>query len=191
MSDDDNTPNSTVAMPPLSPHFDHGWQAWQAVIGRLAQSDAPDARIRIEVGGRPDGVAWAAEVMWGAIIERMSEHQTLGEAFQALADELSTHHWEFNDTLTGLSHYDLDDWLDAETAESLGRVVDTVTAAFKTGWSLAFTYQPVEMADQRVQGRLVAQAGSVAVAGRGRTLIDAVRDVLRSVAPHLGAAKRS
>lgn len=190
MSDDEHIPSSTVAMPPLPPHFDHGWQAWQSVVGRLAQADAPDARVRIEAGGRPDGVAWAAEVIWAAHIERMAEHKTLGAAFQALADELSTHHWEFSDALTGLSHYDVDDWLDPETASSLGRLVDTVAAAFGLGWSVAFTYQPVEMADQRVQGRLVAKAGSVAIAGRGRTLLDAVRDVLRSAAPHLGTSKR-
>lgn len=188
MSDDDRTPQShTVAITPLPPHFDHGWQAWQAIVGRLAQADAPDARIRIEAVGRPEGVTWAAEVIWGAIIERMSDHKTLGEAFHALTQELSAHHWEFHNTRTGLAHYDVDDWLDSDTSDSLGRLVDIVSAAFKTGWALAFTYQPVEMADQRVQGRLVARAGSVAVAGRGRTLLDAVRDVLRSVAPHLSA----
>lgn len=189
MTDEDSSQGKTVAISPLPPHFDHGWQAWQAVVGRLAQGDAPDARIRIEAVGRPDGVVWAAEVIWGAIIERMSEHKTLGAAFQALADEVSAHHWEFADSLTGLSHYDPDDWLDSETAQSLGRLVDTASAAFKSGWSLAFTYQPVEMADQRVQGRLIARAGAVAVAGRGRTLIDAIRDVLRSVVPHLGVGR--
>ena len=192
MSDDDSNsvPGGTATMPSLPPHFDHGWQAWQSVVGRLAQGDSPDARVRIEAGGRPDGTVWAVEAIWSASIERMAGFNTLGAAFQALADELSAHHWEFNDSLTGLSHYDLDDWLDPETSASLGRLVDTVEAAFGGGWSLAFTYQPVEMAEQRVQGRLVARAGSVAVAGRGRTLLDAVRDVLRSAAPHFAPHKR-
>jgi len=185
MNDNDSDGLSgTVAMQPLPPHFDHGWQAWQSVVGRLAQGDSPDARIRLEAGGRKDGTAWAVEAIWSAHIERMGEFKTLGAAFERLADELSGHHWEFNDALTGLSHYDPDDWLDPETSASLGRLVDTVEAAFGANWSLAFTYQPVEMADQRVQGRLVARAGSVAVAGRGRTLLDAIRDVLRSAAPH-------
>jgi len=192
MSDDEsNIPSpNTVAMPSLPPHFDHGWQAWQAVVGRLAQGDSPDARIRLEAGGRPDGTVWAVEAIWSGHIERMAEFKTLGAAFLALSDELSAHHWEFNDALTGLSLYDEDDWLDPETADSLGRLVDTIMAAFGTGWALAFTYQPVEMADQRVQGRLVARAGSVAVAGRGRTLLGAVRDVLRSAAPHFTSHKR-
>jgi len=192
ISDDDSTNLSrTATMPSLPPHFDHGWQAWQSIVGRLAQGDSPDARVRIEAGGRPDGTAWAVEAIWSASIERMAEFKTLGAAFQALANELGKHHWEFNDALTGLSYYDQDDWLDPETASSLGRLVDTVGSAFGSGWSVAFTYQPVEVAEQRVQGRLIARAGSVAVAGRGRTLLDAVRDVLRSAAPHFAPHKRT
>lgn len=181
MSDDDQ---NTAIISPQTPQFDHGWQAWQAVIGRLAAHDSPDARLRIEVVGRAGTPYWAVEAIWSAHIERAADHTSLGEAMKALSAELGAHHWEFHDSRTGLARYDVDDWLDADTAGSLARLVDTVQAVFAGGWSLSFTYQPVEMADQRVQGRLVARAGSVAVAGRGRTLIDAVRDVFRSAAPH-------
>jgi hypothetical protein len=187
MSDEhDPIEQSTVAMPPQPHTYDHGWQAWQAVLGRMSQADSPDARLRIEVSRRADAkTVWAVEVQWSARVERTSDHPSLGAAFKALSDELTRFHWEFDDSRSGLRRYDPDDWLDAPTSEALGRLVETVETAFGVGWSLAFSYQPIEMPDQRVQGRLVARAGSVAVAGRGRTVLAAVRDVLRSAAPHL------
>ncbi len=190
MSDDDTNEQSTVALPPQPPTFEHGWLAWQSAIGRLAGGDSPDARIRIEATARPTHIAWSVEVIWSARIERASDYKTLGLAFKALTKELTAYHWEFNEALTGLSRYDEDDWLDPTTAGALGRLIDTLSSTLGDGWSLSLTYQPVEMAEQRVQGRLVGRAGAMAVAGRGRTLLEAVRDVLRSAAPHLSQVKR-
>ncbi|MBK9125893.1 MAG: hypothetical protein IPM16_22580 [Chloroflexi bacterium] len=175
----------TRGIEPLVFRHANGWLSWQAVVGDLVSRGHPDAHIRVEASGVDGAVTWAAEVEWGPNQERVTDQPSLGEALATLWQEVSNHHWMYEGDMgkRGPALYGPDEWLDHDTLEALNRMLTVAADVFGSDWAVLFTYHPVQQPDQRVNSRLIARSGDVAVAGRGATLLDAVRGLFRATAP--------
>ncbi|GIK28102.1 MAG: hypothetical protein IT298_04170 [Chloroflexi bacterium] len=175
----------TRGIEPLVFRHANGWLSWQAVVGDLVSRGHPDAHIRVEASGADGAVIWAAEVEWGPNQERVTEQPALGAALAMLWQEVSGHHWIYDGDMSkrGPALYGPSEWLDRDTLEALERMLTVAADVFGKDWAVLFTYHPVQQPDQRVNSRLIARSGDVAVAGRGATLLDAVRGLFRATAP--------
>jgi hypothetical protein len=119
----------------------------------------------------------------------VADHPSLPAALRALWDEVSRGHRIFDraeDAVKMPVNYNDAEWLDMSTQEALQRLLWVTQSAFPGDWELLLVYQPVDNAEHRMQARLLAKDKTIAVGGRGPTLLDACRTLFRSAAPYFG-----
>jgi hypothetical protein len=189
-------PMSDIATNPsrsLPPRPATGLLAWQATLGHISTHHSPDAVLKLETFSREARVFWSASVSWGSVREAVSEQATMAAALRELWHEVSKNHSLFErleDATKAPQFYDDTEWLDMPTQESLQRVIWVTQIAFPGQWTLITLYQPIENPQTRVQMRLLAKGDTVAVGGRGASVVDACRALFRNATPYYAAQSK-
>ncbi|MCU0499092.1 MAG: hypothetical protein MUF87_17200 [Anaerolineae bacterium] len=179
--------DQTHSKRPLPPRPVNGFTAWQATLGHISTHHSPDATLKIELHSEEARVIWSAVVSWGGRSEQVQEQASLPAALKELWREVSRHHQIFEtleDAVKSPMNYDDTDWLDLVTHESLQRLIWVTQITYPGDWHLVIVYQPVESPNMRVQMRLLAKNNTIAVGGKGPSLLEACRILFRNATPH-------
>lgn len=174
----------------LVPRPATGLQAWQATLGYMSMFHSPDALLNIAAQPHNDGLHWSATVTWGYRAEGVRDQPTLADALRTLWHIIDRHHNVFlaaEDSTRAPANYDDQEWLDIDTREILHRLILTTQTVFEADWRLIIFYRPLDTPQRRVQMRLLAQANSVIVGGRGPSQMDATHAIFRHAAPVFAA----
>lgn len=180
----DNKPTTQSKRPsPLRPPY--GFIAWQMTLGYICNHRSPDAVLKLEAyPSAEEGVLWAASASWGRAEESVRDKTSIAAALGNLWQEVDRNHIVFGtpeDAVRRPSGYEDHEWLDANTADILQRLILTAQTGLKKDWLLVIIYQPTEAPVTRVQGRLLAQDNRAA--GQGGSLIEALRELFRNATP--------
>jgi hypothetical protein len=164
-----------------------GWQAWLATVGYIASHFSPDALLKIEAApGEESPLAWSATISWGSTLERVLDCAALSAALDSLWGEVTRSHRIFEtleDAARSPAGYDDGEWFDLPTQDILHRLTWSLHNLFKGDeWRLVIVYHPTEVAELRVQTRVLAPVKGVQVGGRGASLLNATRDLFRNLA---------
>ncbi|GEM_PF-480164 len=170
----------------------NGLLAWQATLAYISAQQSPDALLELMAYPveESQAVQWSATVSWGKKKESVRDLPSLQAALDTLWQEVERNHVIFiseEDTVRRPSGYAPNEWIDAHTAEILGRFIETTHAVFTSGWRVVIIYHAIESPLSRVQMRLLAEGNTVTAGGRGPALIDATRDLYRNAAPAYAA----
>jgi hypothetical protein len=185
--------DETIHTSPLPKRPENGWLAWLATIGYLSAEHSPDAALTIWLAPAHDGVRWAIACSWGQHQETVSDQPNLAAGLKALWQIVSANHHIFKSDEAALKspmHYRDDQWLDRRTADTLDQLIALNNAAFKADWRIIIVYQALDNPQMRVQARLVAKDGGIQSGGRGASLADACRSLVRHAAAHYAAVSR-
>ncbi|MDZ4765728.1 MAG: hypothetical protein SGI73_14350 [Chloroflexota bacterium] len=183
--------DDTLYSQPLPKRPDTGLQAWLATIGYLSAEYSPDALLTLRIAPSERGAAWSLACAWGQQREHVEAKPDFPAALRELWAVLAANH-DIHKTPEAAykspAHYKDHQWVDAPTSETLERLIDVTTAAFKSDWALIIVYQASEKPTMRVQARLVAHDNQIRSGGRGASIRDACRDLYRNAAPGVFAS---
>lgn len=177
----------TTTKRPVPPRPANGLLAWQSTLGFISNRLSPDAVLKFEACSNEARVQWSATVSWSGYRENVAGRSSLATALSDLWVEVSRHQRIFDrveDAVRSPQNYDESEWMDMNTQESLQRLVWVTQSAFPGDWELVMVYQPVDLAENRMQARLLVKSGSVVVGGRGPSLLEACRTLFRNATPH-------
>lgn len=182
--------NETIASRPLPKRPENGLLAWQATIGYLHTQYKLDSILTLHIYPLDaESAGWGAEVTWGKNKESVTGQSVLAHALRRLWEQVASRHVIFETKealLKRPANYADHEWLDAETAAILDRLVRTTAELLVPDWRITLIYRPVESPDLRWHGRLNA-VGNVSVEGQGATLRDACGGLYRGAAPEFRA----
>lgn len=178
----------TIPARPLPRRPANGLLAWEATVGYLRSHYRMDAALTIQVvSSQPGQVLWHASAVWGQNGEQVRDRLSMGVALRDLWREIDRKHVIF-ETREALirrpMNYADDEWIDGDTHVILNQLFDLVQVMADGDWNLTITYEPVELASQRFQIRLVTTAEMPAFTGQGATLQEACRELYRATAQH-------
>jgi hypothetical protein len=183
--------DDTIDTRPMPKRPENGLLAWQATIGYISSQYSLDAMLTAQAAPLDDGrVAWSASASWGRSRESVEGLPSLPTALRELWREVDRNHVIF-ETRTALikrpANYAENEWLDADTAAVLDRLVHVTGAVYNDDWQIVLVYQPVESLTSRFQARLLARGGAVQIGAHGASLRDACHTLYRNAAPHYAA----
>ncbi len=185
--------DETIHAIPLPKRPENGWLAWLATVGYLSAEHSPDAALTIRLAPGRAGVRWALACTWGRHEESVSDQPDLSAGLRALWQVVSANHHIFKSdeaVFKSPMHYRDNQWLDRRTLETLDQLIALNNAAFKTAWQIIIVYQALDNPHLRVQARLVAKGSDIQSGGRGASLGDACRSLVRNAAAHYAAVSR-
>jgi hypothetical protein len=185
--------DETIHASPLPKRPENGWLAWLATVGYLSAEYSPDAALTIRLAPAADGVRWALACAWGQHQETVTDQPNLSAGLKALWQTVSANHQIFKSDeamFKSPTYYRDDQWLDRRTLETLDRLIALNNAAFKNQWRIIIIYQALDNPQMRVQARLVAKGSEIQSGGRGASLGDACRSLVRNAAAHYAAVSR-
>ncbi len=178
---------STHHARPLPQRPKWGLQAWEATVGYLSAQHNPDATFVIEIYPMPHVIGWAAAVSWGDVRESVRDFYSLADALRTLWELTYREHRSLfkdpNVMARAPRGYSDDQWLEVTTYEIFSRLVHITDTVFQGDWRILVLYRPVEMAQKRVQARLLAEKNSVQRAAWGPTLHETCRALFHNAAP--------
>lgn len=180
-------PDETRATRPMPRRMETGWQAWLATVGYIAARFSPDALLKIEAVPGADGrLTWSGAISWGKTLERVIDCASLSATLDGLWSEVSRSHHIFEtleDAARAPAGYDDGEWLDLPSQDILHRLTWSLHNLYKGDeWRLVIVYHPTEVAELRVQTRVLAPGKGIQVGGRGASLLNAARDLFRNLA---------
>ncbi len=169
-----------------------GWTAWQMTLGYISQHHSPDASLTLQARAvaATDQLLWSAALEWGQRRESVVEEESPGAALACLWQTVACYHDVFltpDDAWRAPVDYGESEWVDPSIIEGVRRVLAMMGKISGQNWRLILVYQPAEMPAQRVQVRLIAGDGVRCAGGFGPTLLQAIRELFRSVVPVFGA----
>jgi hypothetical protein len=180
--------DDTVVSRPMPKRPENGLLAWQATIGYMNAQYSLDAMLTMQAYPTSEGaVVWSAKASWGRNAEQVQDTDSLPTALRDLWHEVASHHILFDSKEAAFkspAHYHDDQWLDADTALVLERLVLVTARVFGQDWLVVLVYQVVDNPTMRFQARLLAQGKTVQTSGHGPSLRDACRDLYRNAAPY-------
>lgn len=180
--------DETISNRPFPPRPELGWDAWTSTVGYIATQHSPDAVLTLQAYGADSHMFWGATLRWGVNNEVMSDFPNYASALAALWQEIERQHVIFKSGEAAIRrpvNYADDKWLDAQSDETLIRLVRTVEKVFKDDWQVMLLYRPVESPENRIQARLLAENNTIQRAGRAGTLREACRTLLHNALPIL------
>jgi hypothetical protein len=163
-----------------------GWMAWEATVGYIHQYHSPDAMLKLEIYPMDYIMGWAASLSWSEKQETVRDQQSFADALNQLWKLVEQNHNLVNSLEMAVRrpvNYGDDDWLDEPTYEAFSRLVNTSDTIFQGDWQIIILYRPIEVANKRVQTRLIADGTVVNNSGNGPTLRDACRQLFHNAAP--------
>lgn len=166
-----------------------GLLAWQATVGHISARHSPDAVLKLQITSKEARVVWAAALSWAHKEEEVTGQSSLPEALRKLWEVVNRNHRIFDhveDAVKSPQNYDDTEWIDIATQESMQRLVWVTQSVFPGDWKIVILYQPVDAPNLRMQARLTAQGGRVAVGGQGASLLEACRALFRNATPYYG-----
>lgn len=183
--------DDTLFTRPMPKRPENGLLAWQATIGYISSQYSLDALLTLQAYPLESGaVAWAAAASWGQNRESVEGAAVLPAALRDLWSEVNRHHIIFETReaiLKRPANYDDHEWIDAETAAILNRLLHVANVVYGADWRSLMIYQPVESQSARFQARLLALDDTVQIGGQGASLRDACQDLYRNAAPYFVA----
>jgi hypothetical protein len=185
--------DETIHASPLPKRPENGWLAWLATIGYLSAEHSPDAALTIRFAPAQDGIRWSLACTWGQHQETVSDQPNLTAGLKALWQVVSASHSIFKSDEAAFRspmYYRDDQWLDRRTLDMLDQLIALNNAAFKADWRIIILYQALDNPQMRVQARLVAKGSDIQSGGRGASLADACRSLVRNAAAHYAAVSR-
>ena len=186
---DDTLPNRPGAM---SSRPRTGLAAWEATVGYIASEHSPDALLTLRAYPVGEENRWSALLEWGPHREEVAAMDGLPSALRELWTQVNEGHIIFQTTADAIrkpAGYGEFDWIDADTRDSLERLMWVVRVVFKEDWTLVMIYQPTDNPSVRVQMRLIARDDGVYISGRGPSLKDASAQLYRNATPYLSGTK--
>ena len=164
---------------PLPPRPRLGWEAWEATVGHIYKAYSADAALSLRMYPLGEVVAWAAALSWGPNQVQVSDRVGLAVALSDLWAEVDRTHQRLLVTYEAVRRrpagYSDDEWLDQDTLAMISRLVGVTATVFDASWRIILTYRPLECAEDRVKGRLIAHEGQIGRGGQGATLREACR----------------
>ena len=171
---------------PIPPPPRNGWLAWEATVGYISQEFSPDVTLTLEVTPGEYIIEWGANLKWGNKKEVIADKTSIGDALELLWRQVEGGH-DIIRTLHAAARrpvgYGADNWLDRPSYDALSNMVHLVDLLFTGDWKIIVLYRPVEVAEKRLQSRLIANNGKVTRGGNGATLRDACRMLYMNTAP--------
>lgn len=180
------TDDITYANRPLPRRPRWGWLAWEATIGYIVQHHSPDATLKIEIYPMPHIIGWSATITWGDVTETVTDCHSFADVMGRLWLQVESSHDIFltpEAVFRRPTAYADDDWLDGQTYEALSRLVGATDTVFSGDWLIVMIYRPIEVAEKRLQARLIAQNSTVNRSGAGPTLRDVCRSLYHNAVP--------
>lgn len=190
MTQDSSHLETTTSVPIVPRRPETGLQAWIATVGHIGAEHSPDVVLSLRV----DASGWGAELAWAHEHERVTGRASAADVLRDLWREVALRHRLLRTQTAMLRQpagYEAGEWLDAETADALRRLLAVTGTAFDRDWLIMFIYRPVSTPELRAQARLLARANSVQVGGSGATLRDACLELYRHAAPVFFSALKS
>jgi hypothetical protein len=163
-----------------------GWLAWEASVGYIHQNHSPDATLKLEIYPMEFIMGWAASLSWGEWSEAVRDQHSFADSLNNLWALVEQNHDLINSLEAAVRRpvkYEDDDWLDELTYEAFSRLINTTDTIFQGDWQIVILYRPIEIANKRVQTRLIADGAVVNRSGSGATLRDACRQLFHNAAP--------
>lgn len=180
--------DETLRTPPAAKRPENGLLAWQATIGYISAEYSPDALLTLNAYPLEGGeIGWRAVASWAQFSEEVRDQPSVAAALRGLWREVDRHHTLFKSLEAAArrpANYTDDHWLDADTRDTLDRLLQVLMKAFGRDWRLVIVYQPVANPSARVQARITARSDSVNVGGRGGSLREAFQGLYRNAASY-------
>lgn len=177
--------DDTLRTPPEAKRPENGFLAWQATIGYISLEHSPDAILSLTAYPSDSEIHWRAVVSWAQFSESVDDQSSLAGALRGLWREVDRHHTLIKSMDAAARrpvNYDDEQWLDAETRDTLNRLLHVSNHAFGGDWRLMLVYQPVANPNARVQARLTARGETINAGGHGGTLREACQMLYRNAA---------